>query len=163
MTKTKKGNNYAFIDSQNVNLSVQEEGWKLDWKRFYVFLQEKCVAKKIYIFIGYMPKNQRLYSFLENIGYTIIFKEVLNVNGKTKGNVDAELVLQSMVDYSQYDKAILVSSDGDFACLVNYLNDNDKLLYVLSPNIKKCSYLIKKSAKEKLRCLTYIKNKLSYK
>ncbi len=25
-----KGNNYAFIDSQNLNLSIQEQGWKLE-------------------------------------------------------------------------------------------------------------------------------------
>ena len=34
-------NNYAFIDSQNVNLSVQSLGWRLDFAKFRVYLKEK--------------------------------------------------------------------------------------------------------------------------
>ena len=37
----KKQNNYAFIDSQNINLGIQTLGWKLDWRRFRVYLQDK--------------------------------------------------------------------------------------------------------------------------
>jgi len=39
-------------------------------------------------------------------------------NGKVKGNCDAELILQAMIDIDKYEKAVLVSSDGDFACLI---------------------------------------------
>lgn len=34
-------NNYAFIDSQNVHKGVADMGWKLDWRRFRVYLQHK--------------------------------------------------------------------------------------------------------------------------
>ncbi len=27
-------NNYAFIDSQNLNLSIRDQGWVLDFRRF---------------------------------------------------------------------------------------------------------------------------------
>jgi len=30
--------NYAFIDSQNLNLGAQELGWKIDYKKFNVYL-----------------------------------------------------------------------------------------------------------------------------
>lgn len=36
-----KENNYAFIDSNNLNLAIQELGWKLDFKRFRIYLKEK--------------------------------------------------------------------------------------------------------------------------
>ncbi len=53
-----KENNYAFIDSQNVNLSIKELGWSLDFKKFRVYLHEKYGVTKAYLFIGYVPENQ---------------------------------------------------------------------------------------------------------
>lgn len=90
------------------------------------------------------------------------FKPVLP-NGKdgVKGNVDADLVLQAMMDYSNYDKAVIVSSDGDFYSLARYLYDNKKLLVVLSPNRQKCSVLLRKSAKDKMVYMDKLENKLS--
>ena len=35
----KKENNYAFIDSQNLNLSIRALGWKLDFRRFRIYLR----------------------------------------------------------------------------------------------------------------------------
>ena len=37
----KQENNFAFIDSQNLNLGVQSLGWKLDHRGFRVYLKEK--------------------------------------------------------------------------------------------------------------------------
>jgi len=34
-------NNYAFIDSQNLNLSIREQGWVLDFKKFRIYLKDK--------------------------------------------------------------------------------------------------------------------------
>jgi uncharacterized LabA/DUF88 family protein len=155
--------NYAFIDSQNFNLGIQELGWKLDYKKFRKYLKEKYQIEKAYLFLGYMPENQGMYNKLQEYGYVLIFKPVVvNHDGKVKGNVDAELVLQTMVDYQEYDRAILVTSDGDFYCLVNYLNKNGKLKLVMSPYIKTCSALLKKSAKEKLIYMDNLRKKLEY-
>ena len=87
----------------------------------------------------------------------------MNIKGKglIKGNVDAELVLQAMIDMNQYDKAIIVSGDGDFACLIKYLYSKDKLEVVVVPNRKRYSSLIRKTAKEKIVSLDDLKHKLS--
>lgn len=50
----RKENNYAFIDSQNVNLGIQKLGWKLDHRKFEVYLAEKYCVKKAYMFIGFV-------------------------------------------------------------------------------------------------------------
>ncbi len=34
MKKQRKQKNYAFIDSQNVNLGIKDQGWTLDFARF---------------------------------------------------------------------------------------------------------------------------------
>lgn len=157
-------NNYAFIDSQNFNLGVQELRWKIDYYRFRIYLKEKYGVVKAYMFIGYLPENQNLYRKLQENGYVLIFKPVMkDHDGKAKGNVDADLVLQAMIDLNKYDSAVLVTSDGDFYCLVDYLYSSNKLKIVISPNRKKCSILLRKSAKEKIVFLNNLKEKLEYK
>ncbi len=111
-----------------------------------------------------MPENQDLYSALQSYGYVLIFKPTLSdKDGNVKGNVDADLVLQAMIDYEKYDKALIVSSDGDFYCLVKYLYKQEKLKVVISPYVKTCSILLKKTAKEKIIFMDNLQNKLAYK
>ena len=72
---------------------------------------------------------------MQEMGYIVILKPTLELpDGRVKGNVDAELVLHAMIEYKKYDKAIIVTGDGDFHCLVEYLVNKDKLLLVLAPN-----------------------------
>ena len=157
-------NNFAFIDSQNINLGISALGWKLDWKRFRVYLKEHYGVMRAYIFIGFLPDNQALYNSLQRYGYILVFKPVTyRKDGKAKGNVDAELVLQAMIDYNEYERAVVVTSDGDFGCLVKYLYDQGKLERVLSPNIKGCSVLLKRASREKIDFLENARAKLEYK
>ena len=75
----------------------------------------------------------------------VIFKPTLNLpSGSVKGNVDAELVLHTMIEYPNYDRALIVTGDGDFYCLVDYLLKNGKLLYLMIPNMSKYSSLFRK-------------------
>lgn len=116
MIKT-KGNpvNYAFIDSQNLNLGVRSLGWKLDWRKFRQYLRNKYNVTKAFTFIGYKAGNEELYTGLQQMGYLVILKPTLELpDGTVKGNVDAELVLHTMIEYKNYQKAIIVSGDGDF-------------------------------------------------
>ena len=159
----KQENNFAFIDSQNLNLGVKSLGWKLDHQRFRIYLKEKYKVSTAYLFIGYIPANQDLYSSLQEAGYVLVFKPTLpDKDGKVKGNVDADLVLQAMIDYEKYDKAVIVTSDGDFYSLVKYLYKNNKLKYVISPYVKTCSSLLKKMAKEKIVFMVNLRKKLEY-
>lgn len=149
MKKVNRNKIYAFIDSQNLNLGVRSQGWKLDFARFFVYLQDKYKVKKTFLFIGYIPKNKELYTSLSKAGYTIIYKPVVESKEskiKTKGNVDAELVLHAMIEYSKYNKAIIVSGDGDFHCLIEYLEIKNKLEKIIVPN-KKYSSLLRKFGK----------------
>lgn len=140
-----KQNNYAFIDSQNLNLSIRSQGWVLDFRKFRKYLEEKYGVTKALIFIGYVPQNQDLYTNLQKDGFILIFKPTLQLpNRKVKGNVDAELVLHTMVEYNNYDKALVVTGDGDFYCLVDYLIKQDKLLKLMIPNREKFSSLFRK-------------------
>ena len=140
----KESNNYAFIDSQNLNLGIQKLGWKLNYQKFRTYLAEKYSVKKAYIFIGFVALNQSLYDRLQEAGFILKFKPTIpDANGNIKGNIDADIVLRAALELNDYDKAVIVSSDGDFYSLVQYLYDNNKLEVVLSPDIKNCSSLLK--------------------
>ena len=154
--KKKQQKIYAFIDSQNLNLGTSKniykdgkkiyKGWKLDFKKFRQYLTDKFRVKKIFLFIGYIPENKKLYQGLKSFGYELIFKPTVKDNqGKAKGNVDAELVLYSAaLEYRNYDKAVIVSGDGDFYCLHEYLKKNNKLYKIVIPNRHSESSLLKK-------------------
>lgn len=158
-----KEKNFAYIDSQNLNLGIRSLGWKLDLQRFRRYLQEKYGVSTAYQFIGYIPENQRLYSSLQKMGYILVLKPTIpDQDGRVKGNIDADLVLQAMIDYEQYDKAVIITSDGDFYSLVKYLYDKKKLKNVMSPYVHTCSVLLRKSAKEKIVFMENLREKLEY-
>jgi uncharacterized LabA/DUF88 family protein len=124
------------------------KGWKLDFRRFFIYLHDKYKVDKAFLFIGLVAGNEKLYKFLEDVGYTVIYKPTLDYSeGKkkfTKGNVDAELVLHTMIEFPNYSKAIIVSGDGDYYCLVEYLEEKNKLLLIMIPNKTSYSSLLRK-------------------
>ncbi len=156
---------FAYIDTNNLRLGIKNDlGWNLDWKKLRTYLKEKYGVTVAYLFIGYIPNNRDLYSFLQKVGFVIIFKPTIpDKDGNIKGNIDADLVLQTMIDFPDYDKAMLITSDGDFYSLVKYLYEKNKLRLVISPYVKTCSSLLRKSAKEKIVFMNNLKEKLEYK
>ena len=142
--ENKNKNNYAFIDSQNLNLSIQSMGWRLDFQKFRRYLADKYHITKAFLFIGFVEGNNVLYAKLHSAGFICIFKPTLKYkDGKIKGNCDAELVLQAMIELKNFHKAMIISGDGDFYCLANYLIDQNKLSALLIPNQKQFSALLK--------------------
>lgn len=170
-------NNYAFIDGNNLYLGIFNDvsknnrqvysGWRLDYKRFRVYLRDKYKVQKAFLFIGFKPGNQTMYTNFQEWGYICIFKPTLELkDGKVKGNVDAELVLHSMIEFSNYDQAVIVSSDGDFYCLVEHFISQQKLKKVLIPNQFSYSCLLDRlstSDNDILDFLNPLKGKLEYK
>ena len=160
----KQQNNFAFIDSQNLNLAIRALGWRLDYKKFRVYLAEKYAVSKAFLFIGYVDGNNTLYAHLQEAGFICIFKPTLTYkDGTTKGNCDAELVLHAMIEYKNYDKAVIVTGDGDFYCLVKYWLQEDKLERVLVPNFFKYSALLKRFGQKQLSFMNDLRQKLEYK
>jgi uncharacterized LabA/DUF88 family protein len=157
-------NNFAFIDSQNLNLAIRALGWKLDFKRFRIYLQEHYGVTKALLFIGFVDGNSDLYVALQDAGFTCVFKPTLIYkDGKTKGNCDAELVLQAMIEYQNYDKAVIVTGDGDFHCLIKYLIEQGKFSALLIPNKFKFSALLKfKMFRPYLRYMNDLRGMLEY-
>lgn len=123
----------------------------MNWQKFRQWLTDEYGVTKAYMFIGYVPEFEAMYEQLHELGYSIVLKPTFDMTRPmpeetegepeqekrpVKGNIDAEMVLWAMKDFATYDKAIVVSGDGDFYCLVEYLDEQKKLLKILAPTRK---------------------------
>lgn len=182
--QSKKPNNYAFVDSQNLNLGTQRMGWKLDWRKFRQYLADKHGVTHAYMFIGYMSENEALYEYMHELGFLVVLKPTVDVSGShddkaktdttpkvesgaeekeksiVKGNIDADLVLYAMKELPNYDQAIIVSGDGDFFSLAEYLQEQGKLAHILTPNWQYSSLL--KPFEPKIIRLDQLRRQLAY-
>lgn len=161
----KKKVNHAFIDGANLHKGINELGWRLDYIRFRKWLTEKYLVDVAYLFMGHIPEHKKLYSKLEKSGFTLVFKETTKgMDGKTKGNCDAELVLSAASGSyeNHFKKAVIVTGDGDFACLVSFLLKKGKLKSLIAPNKQKSSYLLRR-IQGPLVFLNSMQNKLGQK
>ena len=151
--------NHAYIDAANLDKGTVNLGWRVDYDRLYTWLRENHDVKRAYIFIGYISKYDNLYAKMRNAGFLVRFKDVTNDNnGQTKGNCDADLVLRAARDVheSVFEKAVTVSSDGDFSGLVDFLIEKKKMSHIISPN-KKCSIFLR-SKKSPITYLNDVRN-----
>lgn len=142
--------NIAYIDAANLDKALKNVlGWRLDYAKFRIFLAEKYKVKSAYIFIGLIPKYKDLYTYLQECGFTLIFKEVTyHGDGKPKGNCDSDLIIQATQDLYEgaLQQAVIVASDGDYAPLVKLLQRKSKMHTILSPAMAdKCSILLKRT------------------
>ncbi len=154
-TSTLDERNFAYIDNQNLYLSTRKSTnpWKVDMRRFRVYLQQKYRVSEAYLFMGaYMQEQSELYQRLQRMGYILIFREhSQNLKGKKKGNVDVDIVFQSLRDIIEeegFDKVVLVSGDGDYKRLVDYLISKDRFKKILLPSRERSSSLYKKISRE---------------
>jgi uncharacterized LabA/DUF88 family protein len=160
-------NNYAFIDGNNLHLTFVGLGVLLKYDKLLSYLKKRHNVTTAYYFIGRISQNQRLYDTLTSYGYTLKFRDVTKKggkpvtcpacgklfeidNGKTKCDCDADLVLQVVDMINDYDKAIIITSDGDFDNLVRKLITLDKLDMVLAPSKGGCSHLLSSAARGRI-------------
>jgi len=138
-----KNVNYAFIDGQNL---YQWLNWKLDYKKFRIYLKDKFGVDEAYYFLWFREKENNLYEKLQRLWFILIFNlkwEYLKSN--KKWNVDTNLVFYAMKKYIEddFDKIVLVSWDWDYKMMVDYFEEKQKLSKVISPNFWYASSLYK--------------------
>lgn len=151
---------YAFIDSQNLNMGVANDvvrrgkkiysGWRLDFKKFRQYLKDKHRVEEAFLFIGNLPGQESMYAHLQRCGYilvlkpTTVYRDTAGVE-RVKGNVDTDIVLYAAAqEIDNYDEAVLVTGDGDFLSLCEYLDEKGKLRAIVAPNKLNYSQLLKK-------------------
>lgn len=142
--------NRAFIDSQNLHLATitANDPWKVDMKRFRVYLKEKYHVTHAYCFLGAYDENHfDMYEAFQQYGYILMFREHSKfLKGNKKGNVDVDIVFEVMrelLEKEEFAKVVLVSGDGDYKRMVDYLIGIDRFEKILLPNKAFASSLYK--------------------
>lgn len=131
--------NQAFIDGQNLIYSFRNSKiGEIDLCKFRTYLKYKYKVDKAYYFVGYYDEqHDNLYKTIQEAGFIIVFRShICGMKSIKKGNVDTDIVFEVMkkiAEKEDFDKAILVSGDGDYFKMVNYLIEKDKFLKLLAP------------------------------
>lgn len=158
--------NIAFIDGQNLHMGTTSEGWKVDFKKFKVYLKENYDIDSAYYFLGYFSvKYQKLYENLLESGFIVVFKEHSeNLKTSKKGNIDGDLIFEAMrflLENKDFGKVLIISGDGDYKKIVNYLITKDRFIKILFPN-KKASFLYKKIEQKYYDYLINLRNYIQF-
>ena len=169
----KDKNNHAFIDGQNLYMNTSKKEinpWKIDLFRFRIYLEKKYNVSKAYYFLGYVQEtNQDLYEEIQNAGFVLLFREHSPAMiGKKKGNVDSDIIfciMKKLYKQENFNKVVLVSGDGDYKSLVDFLIEEKRFEKILFPDRKYRSSLYKKLSNKYFAYLDDIsmKNKIEVK
>ncbi len=144
-------NNFAFIDGQNLYMATakrETDPWKINLVRLRVYLSHKYSVTKAFYFLGYLDESQQsLYESIQSAGFILLFREHTSLMlGKKKGNVDSDIIFQIMkkLYYREpFDKVVLVSGDGDYKQLVDFLILENRFGKIIFPDGKRASSLYK--------------------
>lgn len=147
--------NLAFIDGQNLHMGTTkiQNPWRVDLSKLRVFLRDKYGVRTAYYFLGCVNENyQELYENIQEAGFVLVFREHNTAMlGKKKGNVDSDIIfsiMKRMYKKEDFEKIVLVSGDGDYKMLVDFLIEEGRFKKLLFPNRKFASSLYKKLGSE---------------
>ena len=145
--------NVAFVDGQNLYMSttMADKPWHIDLARLRVYLKRKYKVEKAYYFLGFTQEDRReLYDEIQEAGFILQFREHSSVMlGKKKGNVDTDIVfavMKALYRNEVFGGVVLVSGDGDYKMLVDFLIEENKFGKILFPNQKRAFSLYKRIA-----------------
>ncbi len=161
--------NIAYIDGQNLYSGTQEIDLAIDFKKFRIYLRDKYKIEEAYYFLGFLKEEENpLYTNLQKAGFIVVFKEHSSLLiGKKKGNVDSDIIFEIMKklidEDDEQEKFLLVSGDGDYMKLVDFLIEKDKFVKILFPNKKFASSLYKRLGSEYFDYIEHIKELVRYK
>ncbi len=144
--------NIAYIDGQNLYMATAKRAvdpWRINLARFRVYLQQKYGVSKAFYFLGYLDESQNgLYEAVQTAGFILVFREHTSAMlGKKKGNVDTDIVfnvMRRLYKKEPFDKVVLVSGDGDYKRLVDFLIEEGRFEKILFPDRVRASSLYKK-------------------
>ena len=138
------------ISGQNLYSGTldHEFPWVVDFKKIRIYLKDKYNVTEAYYYVGYKTeKNHNLYKKIEEAGFILRFRQhTVDMKGKKKGNVDSDIIFEIMRklhEQEPFDKVVLVSGDGDYFMLVDYLLKKGRFEKILFPNPRYASSLYK--------------------
>lgn len=127
---------FVFIDTSNIIYGAGKEGWQVDFAKLSKYLRERYSAQKIFYYAGLDQDNKKqlkFYEKLQEFGYLLRLVPVKRfVDGSKKADVDSRMTFELMKYFSEYQEAIVMTGDGDFYWVLEYLIQKGKKLRIIS-------------------------------
>ncbi|MFA6918176.1 MAG: NYN domain-containing protein [Candidatus Gracilibacteria bacterium] len=119
------------------------------------------------LLIGRHLQRVRFYQKLNNFGYKLFLKPVKlyeqeDGTTKRKANCDVDMAFYLMKEKDNFNKAIILSGDGDFLPVLKHLKKMKKEVVVLARG-ERTAKEIKQFAGSNFRDFEYLETKISYK
>lgn len=170
-------NNFAYIDGANLHITYEYLDWDLDYQKLRNYLKKRHGVSIAYYFIGKTKEHEGIQTTLESYGYNIKLKDpspyiteevycphcnklITPETHRNKSDCDSFITFKVMSELSLYDKAVLITSDGDFDNLVKMLLRKNKLHMVLAPCKDGCSWLLRSAARGRIAFIDDYRNEL---
>jgi len=146
----------------------EDPAWQVDFFKFREYLKKKYNVTRAYYFLGFtIDEKSDLYDKIQESGFILKFREHNSAMlGKKKGNVDADIIfsiMKKIYKKEPFDKIVLVSGDGDYRMLVDFLIEENRFKKILFPNKKFASSLYKKITRIYFDYRANIKHKIKLK
>lgn len=135
MKKQKQLRTYAFVDASNIIYGARAEGWFIDLKKLITYLKNKFKTKKVFFYYGKdskSPEKEKFLKKLESFGYILRVKEIKRFGNKSKANCDVDLTIDALLYLDEYERAIILSGDGDFLPLYQVMKKRKKTVIIIS-------------------------------
>jgi uncharacterized LabA/DUF88 family protein len=131
-----------FVDGANMFYAQKAFGWFFDPAKLKRALLGDDELVNAFWFIGVKepvdPPDKRFHDFLAASGYVVRTKKIKTIwdiqsrSEIQKCNLDIEIVIDMFNTIRNYEKAILVSGDGDFTRALELLRSSGKIITVVS-------------------------------
>lgn len=131
-----------FVDGANMFYAQRKLKWHIDWEKILGYFSKGHELYNAFYYSGFRgPKEISMDKFLKKLsflGYTVRRKPLKRIideeSGKSieKSNLDIEIAIDMLNTAERYDKAILLSGDGDFERVIELLRTKGKEIVVVS-------------------------------
>lgn len=131
----------VFIDLQNIYLAVKtiEQKSKINFSVLKEYLHSSEAVVMMSVFTCFDPEYKSQIDFINHLGllgYRVVSKPLKKLpDGTTKANMDLEMAMEVMNQAPHLDEIVLITGDGDFTPLVNYLCSLGKFVRIIGPDV----------------------------
>ena len=130
----------------------------------YIQEKKKYVTEAKLDLLDRHLKRVRFYLRIQRFGYSLVLKPVKTYeddegNSRRKANCDVDMAFYLMRDRETYDRAVILSGDGDFLPVLKFLKGEGKQVLILA-RAPRTAKEIKRFAGDKFMDFEYLREKL---
>lgn len=132
-----------FVDGANTFSAAKALGFDVDYARLRNFLEKQCYLITANFYTALLENEYNniplhpLVTWLQYNGYNVVTKDARMYNQlqgtpRIKGNMDVEMAVDIMRVADKLEQIILLTGDGDFRYLIEYLQKEGINIVVIS-------------------------------